>query len=79
MDREKVLTIGVAVLGGHSGCEGKYELNVDSIRVVNEEDVTQSQSIMALTGVPLSERLTGKKAAANSQEDPEKDEEDGRW
>jgi len=47
MDREKVLTVGVAVLGGHSRCEGRYELNVDSIRVVNEEDVTQNKKPVA--------------------------------
>lgn len=45
MYRERVRTIGISLLGGNSGVEGPYELGIDSIRAVNEEDVT----------VPLSE------------------------
>ncbi|KAJ3523530.1 hypothetical protein NM688_g8713 [Phlebia brevispora] len=40
MYREKIRTIGISILGGNSGVEGPYELNIDSIRAVNEEDVT---------------------------------------
>ncbi|CAE6384959.1 unnamed protein product [Rhizoctonia solani] len=37
MMREKVRTIGVSILGGKSRTQGKYELGIESIRVVNEE------------------------------------------
>ena len=40
MQREKVKTIGISILGGNSGVEGPYELGIDEIRAVNEEDVT---------------------------------------
>ena len=40
MYREKIRTIGISILGGNSGVEGDYELNIDSIRAVNDEDVT---------------------------------------
>jgi len=39
MYRERVRTVGVSLLGGNSGVEGPYELGVDSIFAVNEEDV----------------------------------------
>ena len=42
MFREKVKSIGISMLGGNSGVEGKYELGIDSIRVVNEDDVGQA-------------------------------------
>jgi len=41
MYREKVRTIGISLLGGISGVAGPYELGIDSIRAVNEEDVTK--------------------------------------
>ncbi|TFY78737.1 hypothetical protein EWM64_g5279 [Hericium alpestre] len=40
MSRERIRTIGVSLLGGNSGVEGPYELGIDEIRAVNEEDVT---------------------------------------
>ena len=40
MYREKIRTIGISILGGNGGVEGPYELHVDAIRAVNEEDVT---------------------------------------
>lgn len=40
MYREKIRTIGISILGGNSGVQGAYELGIDSIRAVNEEDVT---------------------------------------
>ncbi|KAI0346592.1 complex I intermediate-associated protein CIA30 [Trametopsis cervina] len=43
MYRERVRTVGISLLGGNSGVEGPYELGVDSIRAVNEEDVTTPQ------------------------------------
>ncbi|KAF9532592.1 NADH:ubiquinone oxidoreductase intermediate-associated protein 30 [Crepidotus variabilis] len=39
MWKEKVKSVGISLLGGNSGVEGKYELNVESIRLVNEEDI----------------------------------------
>jgi NADH dehydrogenase [ubiquinone] 1 alpha subcomplex assembly factor 1 len=30
------------LLGGNSGVEGKYELGIDSIRFVNEEDMVDA-------------------------------------
>lgn len=42
MYREKVKSIGISILGGNSGIEGKYELGIDSIRFVNEEDAVGS-------------------------------------
>ena len=44
MFRERVRTIGISLLGGNSGMEGAFELNIDSIRAVNEEDVTVETS-----------------------------------
>lgn len=38
MDAERVKSVGVSFLGGHSGIEGQYELAIDSIRAVNKED-----------------------------------------
>ncbi|TFK27155.1 complex I intermediate-associated protein CIA30 [Coprinopsis marcescibilis] len=40
MYRERVRSIGISLLGGNSGVSGKYELGLESIRAVNEEDVT---------------------------------------
>ncbi|KAF4596403.1 hypothetical protein EYR38_007783 [Pleurotus pulmonarius] len=37
--REKVKSIGISILGGNSGVEGRYELGIDEIRAVNDEDV----------------------------------------
>jgi Complex I intermediate-associated protein 30 (CIA30) len=42
MLREKIKSVGISILGGNSGVEGKYELGIDSIRVVNEEDVAHT-------------------------------------
>ncbi|KAH6909053.1 complex I intermediate-associated protein CIA30 [Coprinopsis sp. MPI-PUGE-AT-0042] len=40
MYREKVKGIGISILGGNSGVGGQYELGIESIRAVNESDVT---------------------------------------
>ncbi|KZV67436.1 complex I intermediate-associated protein CIA30 [Peniophora sp. CONT] len=40
MQRERVRSVGISILGGNSGVEGPYELGIDEIRAVNEEDVT---------------------------------------
>jgi NADH dehydrogenase [ubiquinone] 1 alpha subcomplex assembly factor 1 len=40
MYREKVKSIGISILGGNSGVGGQYELGIESIRAVNESDVT---------------------------------------
>ncbi|PSS05524.1 hypothetical protein PHLCEN_2v3806 [Hermanssonia centrifuga] len=44
MFRERIRTIGISILGGNSGVEGPYELGIDSIRAVNEEDVSNPPS-----------------------------------
>ncbi|KAJ7454774.1 complex I intermediate-associated protein CIA30 [Mycena latifolia] len=41
IDRENLLTVGVAVLGGRHHAEGPYELGLDSIWVVNEWDLEE--------------------------------------
>jgi len=40
MDRERIKSVGISILGANSGVEGKYELGLDTIKLVNEEDVT---------------------------------------
>ena len=40
MFRERIRSVGISLLGGNSGVEGRYELGIDEIRAVNEEDVT---------------------------------------
>lgn len=40
----KLRSVGIALLGGHSNTSGQYELAVDSFRIVNEED-TKSRMI----------------------------------
>ncbi|TFK40234.1 complex I intermediate-associated protein CIA30 [Crucibulum laeve] len=42
MYREKIRSIGISLLGGNSRVEGRYELGIDSISVVNEEDVVRA-------------------------------------
>ena len=39
MYKERIRTIGISLLGGKSGVEGPYELGIDSVRAVNDEDV----------------------------------------
>ncbi|OAX43115.1 complex I intermediate-associated protein CIA30 [Rhizopogon vinicolor AM-OR11-026] len=41
MMRERIRTVGISLLGGNSGVSGSYDLGIDSIRAVNEEDVTR--------------------------------------
>ena len=48
MYKEKIRSIGISLLGGMSGSAGKYELGIDSIRTVNDEDVVMAQSKLAL-------------------------------
>lgn len=40
MHRERIKSIGISILGANSGVEGKYELGLDTIKLVNEDDVT---------------------------------------
>lgn len=44
MYKEKIRSIGISLLGGMSGSAGKYELGIDSIKIVNDEDVVMAQS-----------------------------------
>jgi NADH dehydrogenase [ubiquinone] 1 alpha subcomplex assembly factor 1 len=39
MGRDQVRSVGISLLGGNSGVQGKYALDVDSISLVNEVDV----------------------------------------
>lgn len=39
MLRERIRSIGISILGGNSRVEGKYELGIDSVQLVNEEDI----------------------------------------
>lgn len=39
MLRERIRSVGISILGGNGGIEGKYELGIDSVRLVNEEDI----------------------------------------
>ncbi|KAJ6570178.1 complex I intermediate-associated protein CIA30 [Mycena vulgaris] len=41
IDRENILTVGVAVLGGRFHVSGPYELGLDSIWVANEGDLVE--------------------------------------
>ena len=54
MFREKVRSVGISILGGNSGVEGKYELGIDSIRVVNEDDVVHSPKSRLIFMLPCS-------------------------
>ncbi|KAF9046858.1 complex I intermediate-associated protein CIA30 [Hymenopellis radicata] len=38
----KLRSVNISLLGGHSNVSGKYELGIDSIRLVNEEDIDRS-------------------------------------
>ncbi|KAF8742667.1 hypothetical protein AX14_002896 [Amanita brunnescens Koide BX004] len=44
MYKEKIRSIGISLLGGMSGSAGKYELGIDSIRIVNDEDVVTAHT-----------------------------------
>ena len=44
MLKERVRSVGISILGGNGGVEGKYELGIDSIQLVNEEDIDSSWS-----------------------------------
>jgi hypothetical protein len=56
MLRERLRSVGISLLGGNSGVEGPYELGIDEIRAVNEEDVTVEPGM--LTGLFSSNYLT---------------------
>ncbi|KIK62514.1 hypothetical protein GYMLUDRAFT_41969 [Collybiopsis luxurians FD-317 M1] len=51
---DKLRSVGIALLGGNAGISGKYELNIDSIRIVNEEDAASD-----LDSDPNSEKEKG--------------------
>ncbi|OCH84808.1 CIA30-domain-containing protein [Obba rivulosa] len=39
MNRERVRTVGVSLLGGNTHQAGPYELGIDSISIINDEDI----------------------------------------
>jgi len=45
MYRERVRSVGISLLGGNSGVEGPYELAIDSIRAVNDEDAVTPEKV----------------------------------
>ncbi|KAJ8589536.1 complex I intermediate-associated protein CIA30 [Rhizopogon salebrosus TDB-379] len=51
MMRERIRTVGISLLGGNSGVSGSYDLGIDSIRAVNEEDVTRPPGKWFLLGL----------------------------
>ena len=54
MFRERVRSVGISLLGGNSGVEGPYELGIDEIRAVNEEDVTVEPSMSIIVSSVVS-------------------------
>ncbi|KAK7024243.1 hypothetical protein VNI00_016460 [Paramarasmius palmivorus] len=38
LEMSNKLSVGISILGGNSGSAGAYELGIDSIRIVSEED-----------------------------------------
>jgi NADH dehydrogenase [ubiquinone] 1 alpha subcomplex assembly factor 1 len=59
MLRERVRSVGISLLGGNSGVEGPYELGIDEIRAVNEEDVTVEPSMLALLVSSVDQSMRG--------------------
>lgn len=59
MGRDAVRSIGISLLGGNSGVQGQYDLGVDSIRVVNEQELAGEGEREAheekSSGLPLGE------------------------
>jgi len=54
MYKERIRSVGISLLGGNSGVEGPYELGIDSVRAVNEEDaVVLGELLLAI----LSDRI----------------------
>jgi len=51
MLKERIRSVGISILGGNGGIEGKYELGIDSVQLVNEEDI-ESPLGVALRPLP---------------------------
>jgi len=64
MYRERVRSVGISLLGGNSGIEGPYELAIDSIRAVNEEDA------IIIPGDPSSPPSTTETIDRPAEKDP---------
>jgi len=43
IDKERVRSVGISLLGGMSGVAGRYELGIDSIGITNEEYITRGR------------------------------------
>ncbi|KAJ7242626.1 hypothetical protein C8J57DRAFT_1084200, partial [Mycena rebaudengoi] len=41
IDRERKLSVGISVLGGHNNASGPYELALDLVWVTNKEDIEE--------------------------------------
>ncbi|KIY64563.1 complex I intermediate-associated protein CIA30 [Cylindrobasidium torrendii FP15055 ss-10] len=44
MNKSRLKSVNIAILGGHCNASGNYELGIDSIRIVNEEDVKKDDA-----------------------------------
>lgn len=75
MVREKVKSVGISILGGNSGVEGKYELGIDSIRLVNEDETFEAlESKYQYTHhAKQSNALSRTDSAPETEKDPEKE------
>ena len=51
MYKERVRSVGISLLGGNSGVEGPYELAIDSVRAVNEEDAIVPGGLIYLLAI----------------------------
>ncbi|KIY43774.1 complex I intermediate-associated protein CIA30 [Fistulina hepatica ATCC 64428] len=45
MDRDKVRTVGISMLGGKSNVQGTYDLGIHSIRATNEADILEARKV----------------------------------
>ena len=62
INTDRVKSVGVSFLGGHSGIEGSYQLGIDSIRAVNE-DVNIPGKPMPSLFRAIPSRLTSRNSA----------------
>jgi len=56
MYSSKIRSIGISMLGGKSNVAGSYELGIDSIWAINEEDLPNKHSLKANIDEQLSEK-----------------------
>lgn len=73
-------SVGISLLGGNSAVSGKYQLNIDSIRIVNEEDAVSDlgslSSFFFLSHLTISYHLN---SCLDSSGTDEKEEKSQTW